>query len=348
MILALNITYDSSNKKGCLELLKRQAEKYPDDHHYRAAISSMEATLLLWVLLLHWLEPFELIVISLDQKLSSVVSARISSLIELLNHPGVRPDEILNVKAVIEAYETGFLSAETGKSVWIHGKRCQECEKDDLNIHALPAGLSYENAGLMWVENVSHLSFDTCLIFLLFIIDPMLRAGPCSRRRLCSTLRPVQMAITMKFRFHDNVRTWCLRSQYLLLVRLPGTELTIEVFVLDDTGSSVIDLFEFPDTILLRPAVDRLTWVCLDTNNERVWKRSLNVEVNMRDNYGAFIFKKCRTMQAWITQGNSQESVRCSGGFVREVLFTGTAAKADSKLVLSTTKTGMTAKIPAR
>lgn len=68
----------------------------------------------------------------------------------------------------------------------------------------------------------------------------------------------------------------------------------------------------------------------------------------MRDNYGAFIFKKCRTMQAWITQENSEESVRCSGGFVREVLFIGTAAKADSKLVLSTTKTGMTANIPAR
>lgn len=49
------------------------------------------------------------------------------------------------------------------------------------------------------------------------------------------------------------------------------------MFVLDDTGSSVIDLFEFPDTILLRPAVNRLTWVRLDG---RVWKRILNVEVN--------------------------------------------------------------------
>lgn len=187
MILALNITYDSSNKKGCLELLKRQAEMYPDNHHYRAAISLMEATLLPWVLLLHWLEPFELIVISLDQKLSSVVSARISSPIKLLNHPGVRPDKLLNVKAVIEAYKTGFLSAETGKSVWIHGKRCQECEKDDLNIHALPAGLSYKNAGLMWVENVSHLFFDTCLIFccslLIQCLEPVLASeGGCAQR----------------------------------------------------------------------------------------------------------------------------------------------------------------------
>lgn len=41
-------------------------------------------------------------------------------------------------------------------------------------------------------------------------------------------------------------------------------------------------------------------------------------------------------------------SVRCSGGFVRDVLFTGTAAQVDSKLVLSTTKTGMTTNIPAR
>ncbi len=32
----------------------------------------------------------------------------------------------------------------------------------------------------------------------------------------------------------------------------------------------------------------------------------------------------------------------------REVLFTGTAAKADSKLVLSTTKTGMISNVPAR
>ena len=53
-------------------------------------------------------------------------------------------------------------------------------------------------------------------------------------------------------------------------------------------------------------------------------------------------------MQASITQGNHEESVRCSGGFVREVLFTGTAAKADSKLVLSTTKTGMISNVPAR
>lgn len=101
----------------------------------------------------------------------------------------------------------------------------------------------------------------------------------------------------------------------------------IELFVLDDTGSSVIDLFEFPDTILLRPAVNQLAWVCLDTNNGRVWKRNLNVqyiEVNMRDNYGAVIFREWRTMQASITQGNSEESVRCAGGFVREVRFTGT------------------------
>lgn len=139
-----------------------------------------------------------------------------------------------------------------------------------------------------------------------------------------------------------------MRSQYFLLVRFPGTELIIEVFVLDDTRSSVIDLFEFPDIILLRPAVNRLTWVCLDTNNGRVWKRSLNVEVNMKDNYGAFIFNEWRTMQASITQGNSEESVRCSGGFVREVLFTGTAAKVDSKLVLSTTKTGMTTNVAER
>ena len=90
-----------------------------------------------------------------------VVVARISSPTKLLYHPGVRPDEILNVKAVIEAYETGSLSAESRKSVWVHGKRRPECESDDLNIHALPAGLSYENSGLIWVEDVSHLSFDT-------------------------------------------------------------------------------------------------------------------------------------------------------------------------------------------
>lgn len=101
-----------------------------------------------------------------------------------------------------------------------------------------------------------------------------------------------------------------MRSQYFLLVRLPGTELIIEVFVLDDTGSSVIDLYEFPDIILLRPAVNRLTWVCLDTNNGRVWKRSLNVEVIMKDNYGAFIFNEWQTMQALIIQGNSEESVQ--------------------------------------
>lgn len=94
-----------------------------------------------------------------------------------------------------------------------------------------------------------------------------------------------------------------------LLVRFPGIELIIEVFVLDDTGSSVIDLYEFPDIILLRPAVNRLAWVCLDTNNGRVWKRSLNIEVNMKDNYGAFIFNEWRTMQALITQGNSEESI---------------------------------------
>lgn len=99
--------------------------------------------------------------ISLDQKLSPVVVARISSLTKLLNHPGVRLDEILNVKAVIEAYETSSLSAESRKSVWVHGKRRPECESDDLNIHALPAGLSYENSGLIWVGDVSHLSFDT-------------------------------------------------------------------------------------------------------------------------------------------------------------------------------------------
>lgn len=95
---------------------------------------------------------------SLDQKLSPVVVARISL---LTNHPGVRPDEILNVKSVIEAYKTGSLSTESRKSVWIHGRRRQECETDDLNIHALPAGLSYENSGLIWVEDVSHLSLDT-------------------------------------------------------------------------------------------------------------------------------------------------------------------------------------------
>lgn len=97
---------------------------------------------------------------SFDQKLSPVVVARISSLTKLLNHPGIRPDEILNVKAVIQAYKSGSLSAESRKSMWIHGKR-QECETDDLNIHALPAGLSYENSGLIWVEDVSHLFFDT-------------------------------------------------------------------------------------------------------------------------------------------------------------------------------------------
>lgn len=75
-----------------------------------------------------------------------------------MNHPGVRPDEILDVKAVIEAYETGSLFAESRECLWIHGERHQA---DDLNIHALPAGLSYENAGLIWVEDVSHLSFDT-------------------------------------------------------------------------------------------------------------------------------------------------------------------------------------------
>ncbi|MCJ1347298.1 hypothetical protein MMC31_005521 [Peltigera leucophlebia] len=69
-----------NDKKGCLELLKRQAKKPPDDHHHQAAISSMEATLS----------------VPLDQKLSTVVVARISSLTTLLNHPGVRPDEILN------------------------------------------------------------------------------------------------------------------------------------------------------------------------------------------------------------------------------------------------------------
>lgn len=53
-------------------------------------------------------------------------------------------------------------------------------------------------------------------------------------------------------------------------------------------------------------------------------------------------------MQALITQGNSEESVRCSGGFVREVLFTSTAAKVDSKFVLSTTKTGMTTNVAER
>lgn len=98
---------------------------------------------------------------SLDQKLSPVVVARISSLSELLNHPGVRPDEILNIRAIIEAYEIGSLSAESRKTVWIDGKRHQEYETNDLNIHSLPAGLCYENSGLLWVEDVSHLSFDT-------------------------------------------------------------------------------------------------------------------------------------------------------------------------------------------
>lgn len=134
---------------------------------------------------------------SLDQKLSPVVLARIASLTELFNHPGVRPDEILNIQAVIEAYETGSLSAESRKSSWIHGKRHQECQSDDLNIHALPAGLSYENAGLIWVEDISHLSFDTYLILFWFIIDSILRAGPCSKRRLYSILPPVQMVTTM-------------------------------------------------------------------------------------------------------------------------------------------------------
>lgn len=105
-----------------------------------------------------------------------------------------------------------------------------------------------------------------------------------------------------KFKIHYSIlSTWPYGTQYLLCIRLPGTELIIEIFVLDDTGSSIVDLFEFPDTIILRPHNDHLFWICLDTNNGRVWKRSLGIEVNMRDNHGPFIFNQWQIMQASIT-----------------------------------------------
>ena len=75
-------------------------------------------------------------------------------------------------------------------------------------------------------------------------------------------------------------------------------------------GARVVDLFEIPDTTILRP---HDAWICLDTNNGHLWEWSLEVEVNMRDSQAALIFNQWQIMKASITEGHPGESVRYSG-----------------------------------
>ena len=110
--------------------------------------------------------------------------------------------------------------------------------------------------------------------------------------------------------------------------------------ILDDTGSSCLELFRDDDyqQLGLTPAYH--TWmnnVMLDTANGTVPRRSLQLEVQLLVNGAPF--GPVDQVRATITPGVGANQLRCSGMFLRQALFTATNPNGQGILYISDKKT---------
>ena len=130
-----------------------------------------------------------------------------------------------------------------------------------------------------------------------------------------------------------------------------STPLTLSSLTKDDTGSSLLSLNE-PDDLLmlgLNPGdYLPLQVIEVDTANGRVYRQMTAVEINFKDDRGAY-------MGDWKTSPcllnppdllNPDMQTRLSGMHIRNNHYTATAPDGTGRLYISTKKNGVTARLP--
>lgn len=118
--------------------------------------------------------------------------------------------------------------------------------------------------------------------------------------------------------------------------------------ILDDTGSTYLELFRDDDCQKLGLTPDYHAWmnnVRLSTANGDVMRRSFLLEVQLIVNGASF--GTIVQVRATITPGVGHSELRCSGIFLRDTLFTATSPNGKGILYISDKKTGVTKPLPA-
>ncbi|KAF8466744.1 hypothetical protein BDZ91DRAFT_164217 [Kalaharituber pfeilii] len=122
----------------------------------------------------------------------------------------------------------------------------------------------------------------------------------------------------------------------------------MDLWTLDNTGSTFLELFALDDLPSL--GIDPLYnawghWAPLATSNGIVWRRLVIVEVNIPDDQGALL-TNWKAMWATVTPGPAMGNSRCSGMFLRQSLYTGTAPDGRGILYIAATRGGVCSRMP--
>jgi len=132
-------------------------------------------------------------------------------------------------------------------------------------------------------------------------------------------------------------------------VRLIGADNFTRIdHVLDDTGSELLELYEVDDCARIGLTEEYEGWedpVQLDTVNGKITRSTFMVEVRLLAE-GRPFGPICEVL-AYMAEGAGGSSWRCSGGFLRQELFTATSPRQPTRLYISDRKTGVTRDLPA-
>jgi len=137
-------------------------------------------------------------------------------------------------------------------------------------------------------------------------------------------------------------------KSFLLSVRKIGGD-PVNLNILDDTGSSYMELYQIDDLDLLGVDGAYGYWGAgaqLAAANGVVWRDTLLMEMNIMDNDGVFM-TTWRRMWCCVTPGISFGNPRCSGMFVRKSLYTGTVPDGLGVLYIAAKKAGLCSQMPA-
>ncbi|KAF8454824.1 hypothetical protein BDZ91DRAFT_841573 [Kalaharituber pfeilii] len=252
----------------------------------------------------------------LPEGLPAHIGRRLNQLEEMrTSSPPLDANCLANIDAIIHAYKTGTLSVEDGKvSYWFNGK-----QKTGLID---PVGFNLVEHILKWRDEEGG-------------IGRVWEESPEQYKQKASR------AIFLPSDIHQHHEFW-------LSVRKIGGH-RIDLWALDNTGSSFLELFQGDDLPSLDIDQTYNFWgptTCLTTANGIVLRYMLLVEINLMDNQGN-LMSDWKSIWATVTPGFSFGNHRCSGMYVRQTFYTGTAPDGQGILYVAVKRAGVCSHMPA-